>query len=166
MLNPIRFLAPILVLLLALTATAACGGDDDDDDDDAGDDDAADDDTTDDDASDDDTTDDDDDTGNECDEGFLSGTWVAEMVTLTLLGDGSFQAVGVNQEEYDVMGTYAVDGCEISFTDLGGNGACPDDQVGTYAFSVSETTLTTTPSADACAGRVTGMDGTVFDRES
>ena len=140
----------LLVLLVA-----ACGkiGGDDDTGDDATDDDAGDD------AG--------DDTGGGCGSAdLLTGVWVSDQLTLDLLTNGVFYAIGVNQAQYNVSGSWSVSGCTISFVDLAGTGACPQTQTGAYGFVVTDTSLTTTLESDPCAGRATGMDGAVFTRGS
>ena len=132
------------LLVLLVVACAKSGGDDDTGDDDAGD-----------------------DAGDDCGSAdLLIGTWVANSITLQLLSDNVYYAVGANQAQYDVSGIWSVDGCTITFNDLSGTGACPQAQTGAYDFVVTQTRLTTTLQSDACAGRSTGMDGTVFTRGS
>jgi len=152
-------LAVIFVLTISLAAFTACdcGGDDDDDsggDDDSGDDDAgADDDAGDDDASGCGSAD------------LLPGTWTAGEITMVIADDLTYHTTGSAQMNYDVNGVIVVDGCTASFTDTGGEGACPVAQVGVYDFVVTATTLTTTLVSDACAGRALGLNGTEFQRQ-
>jgi hypothetical protein len=145
----------LFALLLAGLTSCSCGGDDDDDSgesDDAGDDDG-------DDAADDDTA--------GCGSvDLLPGTWTAGQITMEISDDLSYHTVGASQATYDVYGMIEVDGCTARFTETSGQGACPSAQVGEYGFVVTETALTTTLVSDACAGRVVGLDGTVFERKS
>ena len=107
-----------------------------------------------------------DDTGDCGTPDLLTGVWTTASLTLSLFGDNTFHAVGANQAGYDVQGVWSVDGCVIRFTDAQGTGACPSSQVGQYDYVVTQTTFTTTLKSDDCAGRSTGLDGTVFHRGS
>jgi drug/metabolite transporter superfamily protein YnfA len=84
---------------------------------------------------------------------------------MEIADDLTYHTIGAAQTNYDVTGAIEVDGCTAMFTDLAGQGACPAAQVGEYAFVVTETTLTATLIDDPCAGRVFGLDGTVFERQ-
>ncbi len=163
--KPWMLLVTLAILAAGLPIGCSCGDDDDDDsggetaDDDAGNDDA-DDDTDDDTGADDDAADDD------CGSAdLLPGTWTAEMITLEIAEDLTYHAEGATDTGYDVTGTISVNGCEMSFTDLAGENPCPAEQVGTYAFVVTDESLATTLVSDACAGRAVGLDGTTFTRE-
>jgi hypothetical protein len=97
---------------------------------------------------------------------LLPGTWIAGPITMEIAADLTYHTVGSAQMNYDVTGTIEVDGCTARFTDTSGQGACPLAQIGEYGFVVTETTLTTTLMSDPCAGRVVGLDGTEFQRQS
>lgn len=158
-------LAILAVLMAGFPIGCSCGDDDDDDSDsEAGDDDVGDDD--DDDDADDDGGEDDDAGDDDCGSAdLLPGTWTAEMISLEIADDLTYHAEGATDTGYDVTGTIVVNGCEMSFTDLAGENPCPAEQVGTYAFIVTDAALTTTLVSDACAGRAVGLDGTTFTRE-
>jgi hypothetical protein len=135
-----------LVLAVGLAAAPGCGSDDDD----TGTD-----------------TDTDSDSDGDCSAALLPGDWLSDDYSVRFASDLSYEAAGApNLEEIDVTGQAAVDGCEISLTDLtGGVYACPEAQVGVYTFTVSETTLTFALVSDACDGRRIPLDGDVLTRD-
>jgi hypothetical protein len=159
---PWRTLA-LFLSLSPLVAVSAC-----DPDDDSGSDSGADADADADADSDTDTdtdTDGDTDTSSSCEGALLAGTWLSANYSVRFAGDLSYEAAGApNLEEIDVTGQAAVDGCQISLTDLVGTYACPEDQVGVYAFAVTDTTLTFALVSDDCLGRSTPLDGDVLTR--
>lgn len=102
----------------------------------------------------------------ECDSALLTGVWLSAKYSVEFAADLSYEAAGApNLMEIDVTGQAAVDGCEISFTDEGGQFACPPQQVGVYTFSVSDTKLAFELVSDACDGRRIPLSGAVLTRE-
>src|SRR5512146_3002557 len=92
--------------------------------------------------------------GATCERARLPGLWTSPSYSIRLDADGRYQAAGApNMMSIDVMGTWAVDGCTLRFTDTGGDFACPASQVGTYTFAASATTLRFAVVSDACDGR-------------
>jgi len=157
----------LFLVLGPFCVASACGGDDDssggdsdaDSDSDSDSDTDADSDT-------DSDSDSDSDTDGDCDAELLPGVWLSTDYSVEFADDLSYEAAGApNLMEIDVIGQAAVDGCEISFTDTGGDYACPEEQVGVYTFSVSETTLSFAVIDDACDGRRIPLDGAVLTRE-
>jgi hypothetical protein len=150
-----HFLEMVVFLLsFAMVGLTSFGCGDDDDDDDDTDDSGGSDNTTDDDAAD-------------CGSAeLLPGVWIAGSITMEIFDDLTYHTVGASQSSYDVYGSIATDVCAVLFTDTSGQGACPATQVGEYTYAVTETTLTTNLVDDPCAGRVFGLDGTEFQRQS
>lgn len=119
----------IFLALAPLVALAACGGDDDD-------------------------------SGGSCDAALVPGIWLSDGYSVRFADDLSYEAAGApNLMTIDVTGQAAIDGCEISFTDLAGDYACPEDQVGVYSFAVTEAELHLELVEDPCDGRRIPLDG-------
>jgi hypothetical protein len=103
--------------------------------------------------------------GAACDRARLPGLWTSSSYSIRMGADGRYEAAGApNMMSIDVVGTWAVDGCTVRFTDTGGDYACPASQVGTFTFTVSATTLRFTVVSDACDGRRLAVDGAVMAR--
>jgi hypothetical protein len=105
-----------------------------------------------------------------CDTSKLAGYWTRSSFSLRIANDWSYDAAEApNDAMIDVRGTAAVDGCTIRFTDTSGQFACPSTQVGTYTYTVSDTTLhfsTASGADDACDGRRSAVSGTTLTRTS
>ncbi|MBI5486813.1 MAG: hypothetical protein HY905_05745 [Deltaproteobacteria bacterium] len=102
----------------------------------------------------------------ECDAGLLTGVWLSANYSVRFAADLSYEAAGApNLTRIDVTGQAAVDGCQITFGHEGGTYACPDEQPGTYTFTVDATQLSFTLVSDACDGRRIPISGAVLTRE-
>lgn len=100
-----------------------------------------------------------------CDRAKLAGLWTSTNYSVLIASDLSFQAAGApNVAVIHVTGTLGGEGCTLTFTDLSGTHACPPNQVGTYTFSVTETSLSLQLVSDACDGRRIPLSGAVLAR--
>jgi hypothetical protein len=100
-----------------------------------------------------------------CDATLLPGSWTSANYSIQIAPDLTYVAAGgPNLTTIQAQGNIAVGGCTLSFTDTGGNGACPASQVGTHTFAVSTTALHLIAASDACDGRRTPVSGVTLTR--
>lgn len=92
----------------------------------------------------------------------LVGTWTKSVngrtATITLASDNSYQVEFVGDKEIDVLGSFAVEGSEVTFNDEGGvYGAI--GVPGVYAFNVDDSSVTFSVTDDSLAGRKILLEG-------
>ena len=91
----------------------------------------------------------------------LVGAWTNGMGTLNIMPGGHFAAVFGNGLAMGV-GTYAVDGDQLTVADIDGFNAC--ETGATYTFEVSGADVTFAKIEDPCEGRTEAMDGSTWSR--
>lgn len=100
-----------------------------------------------------------------CDEKLLPGLWTSATYTVQIFNDFTFEAAGApNLSQIHVTGEIETDGCDFIITDLAGDYACPEDQIGSYTFTVTASRLTLSAVDDPCAGRKNPLDGATLQR--
>ncbi|MFO7778126.1 MAG: hypothetical protein R6V28_07240 [Nitriliruptoraceae bacterium] len=92
----------------------------------------------------------------------LVGAWATSDGIRWVITEDSIAAS--ESDEVIVESTYTATASTFEMADVSGPRACPESQIGTYEWEITDDVLSLTVASDGCGGRASSLDGISFER--